>query len=71
MIREEAGYTPLFFTNVSTILKHFPIINPEEKFNAEDLYAQEQKIDKDVAKNENSNTHETYSNTENNLGKYN
>ena len=71
MIREEAGYTPLFFTNVSTILKHFPIINPEEKFNAEDLYAQEQKINKDVAKNENSNTHETYSNTENNLGKYN
>ena len=55
MIREEAGSTPLFFTNVSTILKHFPIINPEEKFNAEDLYAQEQKIDKDVANEEDSN----------------
>ena len=29
------------------------------------------KINKDVANNENSNTHETYSNTENNSGKYN
>jgi len=32
MIREEAGSSNLFFTNVSTILKHFPIINPEGKF---------------------------------------
>ena len=51
MIREEAGSTPLFFTNVSTILKHFPIINPEEKFNGEDLPAREQKININEANN--------------------
>ena len=55
MIREEAGATPLFFTNVSTILKHFPIINPEEKFNAEDLPAREQKIDINEANNKERN----------------
>ena len=37
MIREEAGSSNLFFLNVSTILKHFPIINPEDKFGVEDL----------------------------------
>ena len=37
MIREEDGLSNLFFTNVSTILKHFPIINPEGKFGEEDL----------------------------------
>jgi hypothetical protein len=37
MIREEAVSSHLFFTNVSTILKHFPIINPEGKFSVEDL----------------------------------
>ena len=69
MIREEAGYTPLFFTNVSTILKHFPIINPEEKFNAGDLYSKEQKIKKDVSNNEDENIQEKYSNRKGLIGK--
>ena len=37
MIREEEGSSNLFFTNVSTILKHFPIIHPEGKFSVEHL----------------------------------
>ena len=69
MIREEAGSTPLFFTNVSTILKHFPIINPEEKFNAEDLYAQKQKINKDVANDEYSNIQDKLDKSNNAFGK--
>ena len=69
MIREEAGSTPLFFTNVSTILKHFPIINPEEKFNAEDLYAQKQKINKDVANDEYSNIQDKLVKSNNAFGK--
>jgi len=40
MIREEDGLSNLFFTNVSTILKHFPIIQPEGKFSEEDLLIQ-------------------------------
>ena len=69
MIREEAGSTPLFFTNVSTILKHFPIINPEEKFNAEDLYAQKQKINKDVANDEDSSIQDKLVKSNNAVGK--
>ena len=69
MIREEAGYTPLFFTNVSTILKHFPIINPEEKSNAGDLYSKEQKIKKDVSIYEDENIQEKYSNRKGLIGK--
>ena len=69
MIREEAGSSNLFFTNVSAILKHFPIISPEDKFSMDDLATQQQYNDTGEINKNDSSYKGTNQNAEFNLGK--